>query len=471
MKKLLIFSLFFFLIVKLSYSQQAEVIYKTYCGGCHGANLEGNSAPALFKTKWLHGSTRNAVFKTIKAGIPNTEMKGWSNILKDNQINALTDFIVASQNRPAKTRDTIPAKIATEDYVLKVEKLATTHLSTPWAIEFVNANRALISEKPGRLHWLVNGRLDTVPVRGLPATHTASGTGGFMDIALDPKYSENGWIYLSFSYSKGDIHDKDAPGMTKIIRGKIKDYQWINEQALFEVPDSLMVARGDRWGCRFLFDKAGYLYFTIGDMGKADGSQELNRATGKVYRIHPDGSIPKDNPFVNTPGALPAIFTLGNRNVQGIAQHPVTGDIWATEHGPRGGDELNILKKGANYGWPVITYGIDYSGKIVSDKTTTQGMEQPVVQWTPSIAVCPAEFCTSPLFPKWKNNLMVGALAFEELRRLVIINKKVTKQEMIMKGVGRVRDIKTSPDGALYVLLNKPDMVLRITPIKELKTN
>lgn len=178
------------------------------------------------------------------------------------------------------------------------------------------------------------------------------------------------------------------------------------------------------------------------------------------------GSIPKDNPFVHTPGAIPAIFTYGNRNVEGIAQHPVTGDIWATEHGPRGGDELNILKKGANYGWPVITYGIDYSGNIVSEKTAQKGMEQPVVQWTPSIAPCPAEFCTSPLFPKWKNSLLVGALAFEELRRLVIVNKKVTKQEMIMKGYGRVRDIKFSPDGALYVVLNKPDIILRITPIQ-----
>lgn len=469
MKRLLVFCVLSFLMSKHACAQQAEVIYKTYCGGCHGANLEGNSAPALFKTKWLHGSTRDAILRTIKTGIPNTEMKGWSNVLKDNQINAVADFIVASQNRPAKTKDTVPAKIITEDYVLKVEKLVTSHLSTPWAIEFVNANRALISEKIGKLRWLINGKIDTVSVRGLPATHIASGTGGFMDIALDPKYSENGWIYLGYSYTKGDIHDKDAPGMTKIIRGKIKDHEWTDQQTLFEVPDSLMVMRGDRWGCRFLFDKAGYLYFTIGDMGKADASQDLSRATGKVYRIYPDGSIPKDNPFVNTPGALPAIFTYGNRNVEGIAQHPVTGDIWATEHGPRGGDELNILKKGANYGWPVITYGIDYSGNIVSEKTAQKGMEQPVVQWTPSIAPCPAEFCTSPLFPKWKNNLMVGALAFEELRRLVIVNKKVTKQEMIMKGYGRVRDLKFGPDGALYVVLNKPDMILRITPLKESK--
>ncbi|HSU51086.1 MAG TPA: PQQ-dependent sugar dehydrogenase [Segetibacter sp.] len=469
MKQILATVIFLFIITNQTYSQQAEAIYKTYCGGCHGARLEGNSAPKLIKDKWQHGLTSKAIFKTIKSGIPNTEMKGWGDVLKDKEINTLVSFIIASQKGPVKTSASIPSTIVTQDYVLKVEKLDSGHTSTPWAIEFVNSNLALISEKIGRLRWLVNGKLDTVPIQGLPGTHTQSGTGGFMDIALDPKYQQNGWVYLGYSHTNGDLQDKNAPGMTKIIRGKIKDHEWTEQQTLFEVPDSLMVVRGDRWGCRFLFDKAGYLYFTIGDMGKAMASQDLSRATGKVYRINPDGSIPKDNPFVNTPAALPAIFTLGNRNVEGIAQHPVTGAIWATEHGPRGGDELNILKKGRNYGWPVITYGIDYSGNKVSDKIEQEGMEQPIVQWTPSIAVCPAEFVTSPLFPKWKNNLMVGALAFEELRRLVIVNDKVIKQEMIMKGYGRVRDIKTCPDGSMYVLLNKPDMILRITPKKQKK--
>lgn len=217
-----------------------------------------------------------------------------------------------------------------------------------------------------------------------------------------------------------------------------------------------------------MFDKEGYLYFTIGDMARAMDSQNLGKPTGKIFRIHSDGSIPKDNPFVKKKGALPAIYTIGNRNAQGIAQHPVTGEIWATEHGPMGGDELNILKKGMNYGWPLITYGIDYSGKIVSDQTQGKDMEQPVVQWTPSTAVCPAEFSTSNLLSKWKNNLFVGSLAFEEIRRLVIENNKVTEQEMILKGVGRVRDLKMGPDGALYVLLNGPDMILRISPEKGL---
>jgi glucose/arabinose dehydrogenase len=394
-------------------------------------------------------------------------MKGWGGVLKSSQINTLVNYIQASQNGLEKAAAVLPHTIRTADYLLKVEKIDSGHTATPWAIEFVNARLALISEKIGKLTWLIDDRLDTVAITGLPKPQLQSGTGGFMDIALDPNYIANGWVYLAYSQTNGDLQDKVAPAMTKIIRGKIKDHQWTEEQTLFQVPDSLMVVKGDRWGCRFLFDKAGDLFFSIGDMGQAMSSQDPTKPTGKIFRIHPDGSIPGDNPFVHVKGALPAIFSIGNRNVEGIAQHPITGALWATEHGPRGGDELNILKKGANYGWPIITYGIDYSGKIVSEKMTQPGMEQPIVQWTPSIAVCPAEFVTSPVFPLWKNNLLIGALAFEELRRLVILDNKVTRQEMIFKGYGRVRDIKTSPGGFVYVLLNKPDMIIRISPVNK----
>jgi aldose sugar dehydrogenase len=469
MKQLALQALFLFIITSVLHGQQVEVTYKTYCGGCHGARMEGNTAPALIKEQWQRGSSYAAIFRSIRSGIPKTEMKGWAGVLKDREIASLTNYIIASQKATARKAPGLPPQIVTEDYVLAIEKLDSGHTSTPWAIEFVNANLALISEKPGKLKWLVNGRIDTVAIRGLPPTHTKSGTGGFMDIGLDPGYDKNGWIYLAYSHASGNLQEKNAPGMTRIIRGKISDHEWKEQQTLFEVPDSLFVVGGDRWGCRFLFDKAGYLYFTIGDMGKAAASQLLSRPTGKVFRINADGSIPRDNPFIGTPGALPAIFTFGNRNVQGIAQHPVTGDIWATEHGPRGGDELNILKKGANYGWPLITYGIDYSGKQVSEKTEEKGIEQPLVQWTPSIAVGAAEFSTSPLFPKWKNDLFVGALAFEELRRLDMVNNKVIKQELILKGYGRVRDVKTSPDGSLYVVLNRPDMIIRLRPVKQLR--
>jgi glucose/arabinose dehydrogenase len=446
------------------YGQQGEVIYKKYCAGCHGSQLEGNSAGKLIKQEWIDGKGRDTIHRTIKNGVPNTEMVGWSSVLKEEQIRAVVDFILEAQEKKSDSKTPIPQRITTKDYVLKIEKIVVEGLETPWGIEFIDQHKALITEKGGNIKWLINGKLDPQSIQGVPLAHTQSSTGGYMDIALDPKFSRNGWVYIGYSHTNTNKLDKGAPAMTKVIRGRIKDHQWIDEQTLFEVPDSLMVVNGDRWGCRFLFDKKGYLYFTIGDMGKAMDSQDVSRATGKVFRIYPDGSIPEDNPFIKVPHALPAIFTIGNRNVQGLAQHPLTGEIWATEHGPRGGDELNILRKGANYGWPLITYGVNYDGKIISNKDRQEGMEQPVIQWTPSIAVCPAEFCISPLFPKWKNNLMVGALAYEQLERLIIEKDQVVGKEMIIKGFGRVRDIKISPEGALYVVLNKPDMILRITP-------
>ena len=448
-------------------AQDASTIYKTYCAGCHGAELEGGSAGKLIKTTWEYGRGKGALRKNIRFGIPGTEMAAWGKILKDEEIASVVDFIVTAQTTAIETPRPIPKSITTKDYQLKLEQLATEGLSTPWGIEFADPDRALVTERDGNIRWLINDQLDPVSIKGLPSTHIQSSTGGFMDLALDPDYKKNGWVYLAFSHTNGDIMSREALSMTKIVRGKIKDHQWTDQQTLFEVADSLMVIRGNRWGGRLFFDQEDFLYFTIGDMAKAMDSQDLSRATGKVFRIHPDGSIPNDNPFVNEANALPAIYTIGNRNTQGLAQHPETGALWSTDHGPMGGDELNILKKGANYGWPVITYGVDYSGDIVSEKTHHEGMEQPIIHWTPSLGVCPAEFVAGSVFPKWSNHLLVGSLAYEEIRRLVIEGDQVLEQETILKGVGRVREIKTGLDGALYVLLNNPDKVLRITPVNE----
>lgn len=449
-------------------AQDGATIYKTYCAGCHGSQLQGNTASKLIKTDWQYGRGKGAIVRNIKFGIASTEMIAWHTVLKDEEINAVADFIIASQEVPPNALRPIPERLTTNDYILKVETIVETGLTTPWAIEFIDARRALISERSGGLRWMVDGKLDPRAVTGLPPTYAQRSTGGFMDIALDPEYKKNGWIYLAYSHTKDDPADKSARGMTKVIRGKIREHEWINQQTIFEVADSLKIPDGNRWGCRFLFDDQGFLYFSIGDMARAVDSQNPRKPSGKIFRIHADGSIPKDNPFVSLAGALPAVYTLGNRNVQGLALHPVTRQIWATEHGPMGGDELNILKKGANYGWPVVTYGVDYSGEIVSTLAELKGMTPPVFQWTPSIAVCPGEFVSGEKFARWANNLVVGALAFEEIRRLLIENNEVVSQEIIMKGIGRVRDLKFAPDGALYVLLNNPDIVLRITPEKEM---
>ncbi|OMP74944.1 PQQ-dependent sugar dehydrogenase [[Flexibacter] sp. ATCC 35208] len=442
-----------------------DEVYRKYCAGCHGGQLQGGAATALIKPTWKFGNDRASILHTIRTGIPKTEMIKWQGVIPDADIQAVTDYILKAQHSPQIVKkEKKPLLVKTKLYSLRIQELITRGITDPYGIEFVNAHRALITGKRGELYWVLDGKLDTHKITGVPETYAYDNFGGLMDLALDPDYAKTGWIYLAYSHNTVHSKDKKTPGMTRIVRGKIKNYQWQDEQVLFQVPDSLQVGGGTRWGCRFLIDKQGYLYFTIGDMDHAAYAQDLAKPAGKVYRIHRDGSIPTDNPFYGQTDRLQAIYTWGNRNAQGIAQHPVTGLIYETEHGPQGGDELNLLKSGANYGWPAITYGIGYDGSIISNETSHEGMEQPVTYWTPSIAVSAIEFVKGPLFLKWKNNLLVTALKYQEVRRLVINKDKVTEQEILLKGYGRVRDVKIGPDGAIYVITNSPDALLRITP-------
>lgn len=463
----------FSLSISKGYSQKGLQLYQTYCQGCHGADLKGTPAGLSLLTPNLkHGNDKTAIAKAIAQGIPNTTMIGWSNALKTEDIDALTGDILAARKTPVAASAPGPAKefqtVATQDYSLNVEKVVTDGLVVPWGIEFVDANRALVTGNRGELYWIVNGKLDPKKITGLPHVFAFDMYGGMMDLALDPKYSENGWIYFAFSHTPTGTVDRNAPGMTKVVRGKIKDYQWVEQQTLFEAPDSILVEGGMRWGSRLLFDKEGYLYFTIGDMQQiiqsGSNPQLPYRAEGKIFRMHPDGTIPKDNPYFGKAGTLQGIYAWGTRNVQGLAQHPVTGEIYFTDHGPRGGDEVNLLKKGGNYGWPVITYGVNYDGSPVSALKEKEGMEQPITYYDPSIAVCAAEFVKGNKFPKWQNNLLITALKDQEIRRLVVNGGKLVSQEVILKGMGRVRDVKFGPDGSLYVLTNSPDALLRITP-------
>jgi aldose sugar dehydrogenase len=253
--------------------------------------------------------------------------------------------------------------------------------------------------------------------------------------------------------------------MTKVVRGRLDGNQWMGEEVIFEVPESFHTSRGVHFGTRFVFQD-GYLFFSIGDRGAQDQAQVLSRPNGKIHRIHDDGRIPADNPFVDTPGAFKSIWTYGNRNPQGLDAHPVTGAIYSTEHGPRGGDETNLIEKGLNYGWPVITHGMNYSGTPITEKTEAPGMEQPLLHWTPSIAVCGIDFYEGDVFPDWKHDLFVGGLASQELHRLQIDGDAVTAHEIILHGEGRVRDVASGPDGYLYLVLNSPDKVVRLVPAR-----
>jgi glucose/arabinose dehydrogenase len=251
--------------------------------------------------------------------------------------------------------------------------------------------------------------------------------------------------------------------MTAVVRGRVKDGRWVDEETLFRAPPELYRKARVHFGSRFVFDGKGHLYFTIGERGHQDDAQDLTRPNGKVHRIHDDGRIPEDNPFVDVENAIPSIWSYGHRNPQGLARNPVTGDLYDAEHGPRGGDELNLVLKGRNYGWPVITYGMNYDGTPITDLTAKEGMEQPVVHWTPSLAVCAIDFYVGDRFPGWRNDLFLSSLAAQELRRLEIEDRKVVHQEVLFKDIGRVRDVVSGPDGYVYVSL-EPGRIARLVP-------
>jgi len=330
-------------------------------------------------------------------------------------------------------------------------------MSNPSSLEFVDERRALVTEVEGRLKWLIDGRLAETPVAGTPAVNTRV-QGGLLDLAIDPDYATNGWVY--FTYTDFDAANRV---MIAVARGRIVDNTWTDQQILFRAPADQYASMNHNQGARLVFGSDGRLYFSIGDQGRADNAPDPGRAAGKIHRLNPDGTIPADNPYVGVAGALPSVYTIGNRNPQGLARHPVTGRLWETEHGPMGGDELNLLTLGANYGWPAVTHGLEYDGSVISEHAELPGTVAPVSYWTPSIAVCGIDFHPGTNHPAWANHLFVTSLKFHQLRRLVIDNGQVTHEEVILKNIGRVRDVDVGPDGSVYVLTNNPGRILRLS--------
>ncbi len=457
----------FFVVSFLALSACAQPngaeLYQQYCATCHGADLNGGNSGSLIDGVWQFGAAENYRFRNIKFGITHLGMPSYDGVLKDDEIKAILQYVNESEKSSGAVKPALVKELETLDYKLNVEAFAEG-LENPWAIDFLDASTALITEKPGRLRVVSKGKLQPEPVKNIPKV-LYEGQGGLMDVAVDPNYKENGWVYLAFSHVLEKKKGEDRPGaMTKIVRGKIENNNWTNEETLFEAPHEMYRTTRHHYGCRIVFDPEGYLYFAIGDRGAGYQAQDFSLPNGKVHRINRDGSIPASNPFVNDSKAMKSLYSLGNRNIQGMAIHPETGQLWTTEHGPMGGDELNLILSGKNYGWETITYGINYNGTIITDLTHKEGMEQPNFYWRPSIAVCGLDFYTGDLFKKWKNKLLVGALKYEEVRLLSIENDRVIHEEIILKGQGRVRDVQTGPDGAIYVVLNDPGTVLKLMP-------
>jgi len=334
-------------------------------------------------------------------------------------------------------------------------------LENPWSIAFLPDGRMLVTERAGRLRLVTQDfKLDPKPIDGLPEV-IANGQGGLFDVVLHPQHAQNGWIYWAYN----------APGTggwgTALARGKLQGQRMTEVQVLFSMQPKTRSAH--HFGGRIVFDAAGMVYLTLGDRGDKDRAQKLNDHAGSVIRLHDDGRVPNDNPFVERAGALPEKWTLGHRNMQGAAINPQTGELWTHEHGPQGGDEVNVIRPGLNYGWPVVTYGVNYGlGTKIGEGQSKPGMVQPLQVWVPSIAPSGMAFVSGSQFPQWQGSMLVGALRGQMLVRLTLEGDKVLSEERLFQGrPGRIRDVRMGPDGLVYLLTDDPQgALLRLEPAK-----
>jgi aldose sugar dehydrogenase len=441
------------------------VMFATNCAGCHGSTITGGRAPTLFDDQWHFGGDDASIRQSIMEGRAGTEMPPFKTVLKEEEISGLIAYIhaqaAATKTSTARAQNPAGQVLHTEKQTVKIEVVADA-LEAPWGMAFLPDGRLLVTERSGHLRVIDHGKLLPQAIEGTPAVWNQQ-DGGLLDVAVHPEYAKNGWIYLSYA-EPGANGDKTS--MTSIVRGRIDNGKWVAQQVLFHAAPQLFYPTNIHYGSRFVFDRQGHLFYSIGERGHETEAQDLSLPTGKIHRINDDGTVPTDNPFVGRGDALPTIWSYGHRNPQGLAFHPVTGKLWETEHGPTGGDELNRIEPGHNYGWPVITSGKvfprpgDPNPPGAPPPGSKAGMESPIVSWTPTIAPSGIVFYTGTRFPEWVNSLFVTGLAGEALRRLETDGDTVTHEEIIFKNFGRVRDVIIGPDGALYIALNIPGVRL-----------
>jgi glucose/arabinose dehydrogenase len=341
---------------------------------------------------------------------------------------------------------------AQPNVTFQLDQVIVQNIQPPWGMAFINSNEILFTEKAGKLREHIISAKQTIDIKGVPSVST-NGQGGMLDVVLHPDFAKNSLVYLSYAVNA-------VGGQTTAIgRGRLDGDTLRNFTELMRCLP--VVNSGAHFGSRIVFDNDNFLYFSMGDRGTQNNAQNLNNHAGKIMRLKDDGTVPADNPFVGQANRRPEIFCYGNRNIQGLDKHPVTGQIYAHEHGPRGGDELNLIKKGANYGWPVITFGINYDGTIVSSDTAREGMEQPITYWVPSIAPCGMTFIKNNQ-PTNEADIMIGALAGTHITWLKLKDNKVIASSRSLQGYARFRDVRQAPDGALYALTESPNRIIKL---------
>jgi glucose/arabinose dehydrogenase len=480
--KLPVLPLLLLLTAFVAQAQTAADKYAKHCAVCHGREARGGQGPSLLSPVYAHGVDDPRVTRTIRDGFPDGGMPGFGSVLSEQEIAALVAWLRQKRaEAPPSTRQPLTRNyqplgvpkgvVHTELYDFRVETVAK--VGEPYGFAFLPDGRILITETAGNLRVVDKGRLQLAPVPDAPSGNGLGlrGAGGrsLLDIALDPDYKTNGWIYLVTCRGMKDAKGKLA-GLAAINRGKLRDGRWVENQVLTEFSIDVTTA------LRMTFDAKRFLYVGTSfpdpdyippaDLGKTP-PQQLSSPWGKILRMTADGKVPPDNPFVNTPGAFPYVYALGIRAPLGLAVDS-KGELWEAEDGPRGGDELNHIKAGRNYGWPVITWGHRYDAIPMPAHPEPEGpeqdnMERPVVSWSPSPAVSAIAFYEGKAFPRWKGNILMASLAQMDLFRIVLNGERMVLQETILHGVDRLRDVRVGPEGLVYVL-TESGQLLRLVP-------
>lgn len=433
--------------------------YANYCASCHGEKMD-----AFTDRQWKHGSDAKDLVVSIKKGWVNEGMPAFEKTFTDKEVEELAAYIKKGiQNVATFNFDSEPVTgtFKSEKLTVKLDTVATG-LDITWGMAFLPDGNLLVTERGGKIYRIANKNKQEIT--GVPEVLN-EGQGGLLDIALSPKFKTDNLVY--FSYSKPKKENGKTLATTAVIAAKLQGNELVNQKIIFEALPYAPTRH--HYGSRLVFDDKGYLFISVGERGnEQQNPQQLNdNQLGKIHRINVDGSLPADNPFKDKNGKPTSIYCYGNRNPQSLAFNPWTNDLWETEHGPRGGDEINIIKPAKNYGWPKTSYGINYNGTTITDKATAPGITDPILYWLPSIAPSGMAFVTGDKYSPWKGALLVGSLRFKYLNLCYLNGNKVVKEEKLLKNIGRVRDVRQAPDGYIYVAVEKPaSAIYRLVPVK-----
>jgi glucose/arabinose dehydrogenase len=475
--------------------------FNDQCASCHGEDLRGTPlGTPLVGVPLRHGETVKEIAQSIATGFPAQGMPSWSETLKESQVWNLALY-VAEQRQGTTILDkradiplNIPAgRIAGEKHAFRIATVAEGLDPMPFSIAPLRDGRILLSERMRGLRIIGRDGSKSAYIRGTPPVYDDStvflgqvmGLGWMLDVAPHPQYEKNGWIYIHHTDRCSDCNTasrktKRPVSMNRLIRGRIRDGEWVDQEVLWQADIETYTDTTDlAAGGRIAFDESGHVYFSIGMKAALEfiGIQDLSLPYGKIHRLHDDGRIPADNPFVDRPGAMKSVWTYGHRSVQGLEWNPRTREAWNTEMGPRGGDELNRLMPGRNYGWPLFTSGVNYDGRPVDVgralgiSLAPEEVEFPVLDMTPAQAISSFVFYEGKAFPKWRGNIIVGTLRATDLLRLEMEDGRVVHTETLLKDLARFRDIEVGPKGELYVLLENTagSKIIRIVPDRSVR--